>query len=245
MTTYAPHKLTCPCCGASWHLTAEEVESMHECGASAFLVDSALCDACEEKAKAMELRQREETRRTAFLAGIPEEYRKATAERVPECYAGVKTGSPLRMGLIGPSGSGKSCAMAVHIMQRRQSFLWLTSNEVREITTEAAKKGGEWTMKLERMRKVAVLVIDDLSQVKFTDTFSGELYQLLEFRNKHRLAVLWTSQKDLGALRIKIAEQVYRDKYQAAPTHPNQLDTDQAFAITRRLGQDATKLISP
>ena len=144
--------------------------------------------------------------------------------------------------IMGPSGSGKSCAMAVHIMQRRQSFLWLTSNEVREITTEAAKKGGEWTMKLERMRKVAVLVIDDLSQVKFTDTFSGELYQLLEFRNKHRLAVLWTSQKDLGALRIKIAEQVYRDKYQAAPTHPNQLDTDQAFAITRRLGQDAIKL---
>lgn len=215
---------------------------MHECGASAFLVDSALCDACEEKARTMELRRREETRRTAFLAGIPAEYRHATVERVPDYYAAVKTGQPLRLGLIGPSGSGKSCAMAIHIMQRRQPFMWLTSNEVREITIEAATKGGEWTAKLQRMRKVTVLVIDDLSQAKFTDSFSGEFYQLLEHRNKHRLAVLWTSQKDLKSLRSKIAEQVYRDKYREAPTNLSQLDEDQAFAITRRLGQDAIKL---
>lgn len=230
MTTYAPHKLTCPCCGASWHLTAEEVQSMHECNATAFLVDSALCDTCEENAKSMELRQREESRRNAFLAGIPEEYRKATAARVPECYAVATTGTPLRMGLIGPSGAGKSCAMALHIIQRAQPFLWLTVNELREITTKAATDGGQWSSKLNRARVVAVLVIDDISQARFSEAFASALYELLEIRNKNRLAVLWTSQKPLDELRAKIAKQCE--------------DGDQALAITRRLGQDAVKLES-
>lgn len=222
------HTFTCPRCAASWQLTADEVQSMHDCGVSDLLVDEALCDECEAATAALEASQRAEDRRSAFLAGIPAEYRSASPERVSACFAQAKMARPLRMGLIGPSGSGKSCAMAVHVIARAKPFVWLTVNELREITTKAATDGGEWSAKLNRARAVPVLVIDDISQARFTEAFASELYQLLEIRNKNQLVVLWTSQKPLDALRVKIAAQCG--------------DSDQSDAISRRLGQDALQL---
>jgi DNA replication protein DnaC len=99
---------------------------------------------------------------------------------------------------------------------------------LREITTKAATEGGDWTLKLDKIRRIRVLAIDDLSQPKFTEAFASALFDLLEHRNSHRLAVLWTSQKSLPDLRSKIAEQCE--------------DRDQADAISRRLIQDGLKL---
>jgi len=222
------HTFTCPHCASSWHLTAEEVQSMHDCGVADLLVDEVLCDDCEAATAALEASQRAEDRRAAFLAGIPAEYRSASPERVPACFAQAKMARPLRMGLIGPSGSGKSCAMAVHVIARGSPFVWLTVNELREITIKAAVHGGEWSAKLNRACAVPVLVIDDISQARFTEAFASTFYELLEIRNKNRLVVLWTSQKPLDALRAKIAAQCG--------------DSDQSEAISRRLGQDALQL---
>ena len=205
---------------------SQTLSTCAECNAEFHGPVGFLCDACEvamETAAAADSVARSARK---FMERFPEEYRNAEPERVPRAYRA--TGSPQRLSFVGKSGSGKSCAMACHLKQRGAIFLWISATELREITTKAATDGGDWSKHLDKIKRVPVLAIDDISQARFSEAFAMALFDILEHRNAHRLAIVWTSQKPMEILRAKIAQQCG--------------DADQAEAISRRLAQGATKL---
>lgn len=216
-----PHQATCPDCGAQVTITSEQVATLEEFGLLNMLEDEMLCSGCEATAAAKEQNESAKKDLARFLSGIPPEYRTADPSIVCAKYLPAITSKCLRIGLIGTSGSGKSCALACHVKARGESFLWLSANQLREITTKAATEGGHWTLKMDKLRMIPVLAIDDISQPYFTEAFASAFFDVLEHRNSNRLAVLWTSQKPLDALREKIASQCK--------------DADQADAISRRM----------
>ena len=205
---------------------SQTLTTCDECHAQFEGPDGFLCDACET---ALEVKAAADSAARAarkFLERFPAEYRDADPERVPSAYRA--TGTPQRVSFVGKSGSGKSCAMACHLKQRGASFIWVSATELREITTKAATEGGDWSKQLDKLKRTPVLAIDDISQARFSEAFATALFDILEHRNAHRLAIVWTSQKPMAILRGKIADQCG--------------DADQAEAISRRLAQGATKL---
>ena len=175
--------------------------------------------------------QGRETWERMLYDNMPSGYRVATPEKIPRTYvealawrAETKYGG---LGLIGPSGLGKSFTLACVVYHQKRAFRWLSGTEARDAAIEAAaaerdREGAR--RKWQNAMRTAILVIDDISQSRFTDAWSSKLYDLLETRMSHRLPTLWTSQISLPDLRAKIARQ-------------NGGDTEQAEAISRRLAQ--------
>lgn len=224
----------CPECQAQVIVEAEQVQAMRELRLVHLLDSEIVCESCEGKQALAEKRETEKRERERFLAKLPLEYRDADPNRCAEWCRPAVASRHLRLGIIGPAGSGKSSALACHLKQRSEPFIWVTATRLRDIATKSATEGGEWAAKMEKLRRVKVLAIDDLSQPKFTEAFASSFFDLLEHRNANRLAVVWTCQKSLPELRRKIAEQ-------SGSKDP---DFDQADAISRRLIQDGLKLES-
>ncbi len=168
---------------------------------------------------------------------LPLDYQRAETGRILPCYAAALdwTAEEYRggVGLIGPSGSGKSCAMACLLWKLETKFIWWSGTEAREIATLSAMSGhsghGEAYKKWQKALEVPILVLDDISQGRMTEAWSSKLFDLMEMRKSRGLPTFWTSQITLPELREKMARQ-------------NGNDDKQGHATSRRLGQHALVL---
>jgi DNA replication protein DnaC len=151
-------------------------------------------------------------------------YDHAAPEKIREAYRGILTSDAPRIGLVGGSGSGKTCAL--HCRLRLECHpLFRTSTAVKDVLVEAAKGEPEGLAARGRLRNVGVLAIDDLSQPTWTPGFAAAFFDLLESRFLACRKTYWTSQLPLAALCGKIAA--------------GNGDPAQAQAICRRLQDNA------
>ncbi|MCX8495164.1 MAG: ATP-binding protein [Akkermansiaceae bacterium] len=197
-----------------------------------------LCDSCAEiQVATWHDRQKREELERRFRAGVPSRYCDAITERIKPGYTAALSWKASDhhggLGLIGPTGEGKTCAVACLIRKLEKPFLWWSGTQARDAATlagnaEVDREGAR--RRWEHSMKVEVLVIDDVSQAKMLETFSSSLFNLLETRLGNGLPTIWTSQLSLPELRAKIVRQ-------------NGGDAAQADAISRRLGQHSLVLV--
>jgi DNA replication protein DnaC len=198
-----------------------------------------LCDGCElRQAERWASGEKQRIWWRLLRARCPDGYVSAEPEKVASEYR-ASLGWQAKthhggLGLIGGSGSGKSCAVACVLKQLRRPFVWWSGTEARDAATDAAtadrdREGAR--RKWEHAMTVPLLVLDDISQGRMTEAWSSKLFDLLETRLGGGLATLWTSQCSLADLRTKIVRQ-------------NGGDSDQAAAISRRLAQHSLILKS-
>ena len=230
MTAELTRTTLCPHCGAEV-IRPRTVFGGREIFANA----RPACDPCAA-ALAAQQRADEADRRWhhALRTNLPERYRAAVdAEVRPQWTAALAwNGTPSGgIGLVGPSGSGKSSALACVVRRLRRPFLWWSGTEARDaslaaLTAERNREAarGRW----EAAMAAPILVLDDISQGKFTESWASALFDLLETRLSRNLPTLWTSQTALHELRAKISRQAGDDQ--------------QAAAICRRLEQHSSTL---
>ena len=197
-----------------------------------------LCEVCEARQTGTwaETERRQAWQRH-FQARMPAIYQQAEARLVQPCFQPALTwkpggNKPGGLGIIGQAGTGKSCALACRLFTLERSFRWWSGTEAREAAIEAAsaEKDREGAARRwEAAMRVPLLVLDDISQARFTEAWSSRLFDLLETRLSHGLPVLWTSQIPPDELRRKIVRQ-------------NGGDVGQAEAISRRLSQHSLVL---
>jgi hypothetical protein len=197
-----------------------------------------ICDPCAESQE-IEIKRQAAAENWARMAlRMPPAYRSAIYGRIGVEYAPLlkwaserhKTGA----GLIGDSGSGKSSAVAVFLLQRKLPFLWWSGTEARDAAIDAASSDNDREgarRRWEHGMTVPILVLDDVSQGRMTEAWSSRLYDLLEYRVGHGKPTFWTSQISLNNLGAKIARQ-------------NGGDMEQSAAICRRLSQHSLILQS-
>lgn len=199
-----------------------------------------LCDTCEVlQANEMDQRRQHEHVRSRFLDRLPVGYHFAVRDRVPMYLdrifawdAELKFGG---LGMVGPSGIGKSHAMACVLRDLDIPFRWWSGTDAREAATLAStaeRNRDEAMQRWDSAKTVRLLVLDDISQGVMTAAWSSKLFDLLEGRLGARLPTFWTSQIPLEILREKIIRQ-------------NGGDAEQATAISRRLGQHSLVLTGP
>ncbi len=172
-----------------------------------------------------------------FRKRMPLDYQRAESDRILPCYAAALDWNAEEyrggVGLIGPSGSGKSCAMACLLWKLEKNFIWWSGTEAREVATLSAMSGHsgheEAYKKWQKAMTIPILVVDDISQGRMTEAWSSRFFDLMEMRKSRCLPTFWTSQLTLPALRDKMARQ-------------NGGDAEQAMAISRRLGQHSLVL---
>ncbi|MFD0894208.1 hypothetical protein KBB96_09360 [Luteolibacter ambystomatis] len=198
------------------------------------------CDPCAARLnEALAIGQAAAAWTTLLHTRMPAGYRTAFPERVPAAYAAAlhwtPTGAhPGGIGLIGRSGLGKSCAIACLLRALRMPFLWWSGTGARDahlesVTADRDRPGAR--RRWEHGGSVPILILDDISQGKMTESWSSALFGLLESRVSAGLPTFWTCQTDLPALRAKIHRQ-------------NEGDMPQAQAITRRLAHHTLLLRS-
>lgn len=191
-----------------------------------------LCDRCgDDQAATWEVLQREAAWTRLYDSRMPDGYRLATADRIPPHYAPALSWRSRNhrggIGIVGAAGAGKSCSLACLLRTLRLPFFWWSGTEARDAAIEAAtadrdREGAR--RRWERAMTVPILVLDDITQGKFTESWSSSIFDLLETRMSGSLPTFWTSQIDLGEIRKKIMRQ-------------NGGDAAQADAISRRLAQ--------
>jgi hypothetical protein len=182
-----------------------------------------LCDECAERQETeFETNQRRERWLTMLAENMPEDYRNAVPSKIISELKPVtgwnRQKYPNGMGVIAPTNSGKSCAVACLIAMLKHPFRWWSGAEARQISIEAAKSDPTSTparLWHSAMHRVPVLVIDDIAQAKFTESWASALFELLESRTKKHLPTFWTMQITGSELRQKIADQNGGDYAQA------------------------------
>jgi len=189
------------------------------------------CDPCAARLNEAHAAEQAAAAWTRLLhTRMPAAYRATFPERVRAAYAAAlhwtPTGAhPGGIGLIGCSGLGKSSALACLLRSLRMPFLWWSGTEARDahlasVTADRDRHGAR--RRWDHGATVPILVLDDVSQGRMTESWSSALFGLLEARVSSGLPTLWTCQTDLTDLRAKIHRQ-------------NEGDMPQAQAITRRL----------
>ena len=134
-------------------------------------------------------------------ARIPPRYQKARAELVKPCqeYRCYVDGAlhnwreGLGLVLCGPTGTGKSMAMANALKSCRQednspSALWVTESDL----VEAMKPGGNEGL-VQSALTCQVLALDDFGVCRLTDFVLERLEQLAERRHARELSLLMTT----------------------------------------------------
>jgi len=191
-----------------------------------------LCDACEIiQAKTWAKGEKIRIWENLYKMQMPKSYASSDPERIKPQFVTALDWTARKhhggLGLIGKTGSGKSCAVSCLVFALGQSFLWWSGTEARDAAIEAAtadKDREGANRRWQRAMSVPVLVLDDISQGRMTEAWSSKLFDLLETRRGDNLPTFWTSQINLGDIRAKIIKQ-------------NGGDSAQADAIARRLAQ--------
>jgi DNA replication protein DnaC len=183
-----------------------------------------LCDVCAERQETeYEARMRSERWIANLRSNMPESYRNATPGQIPAAlkpaYGWSQTKYPNGMGVVGESGIGKSCAVACLVAWLKYPFYWWSGTEARQIAIEAATGDsgitGPFAQWKSAMHRMPLLVIDDIAQAKFTESWASALYQLLEARSSNHLPTIWTMQITGSELLKKISDQNGGDHAQA------------------------------
>jgi hypothetical protein len=182
-----------------------------------------ICEACEPLAAAEWDAKEKHRKWQAMLENMPTNYRKAIPSKIPPQLDGVmgwdRFAFPHGLGVIGTSGMGKSCAVACLVAWLKMPFRWMSGTEIRELSIQAAKSDDAMTGAKRRwndaMHATPLLVIDDIAQAKFTESWASALYDLLEARTGNHLPTIWTMQITGAELRAKIIAQNGGDKAQA------------------------------
>lgn len=108
------------------------------------------------------------------------------------------------VGLVGMTGRCKTrmaylyaTGLIVHMTrERKASYAFVASYE---ITEAVSRLNGDFSEKaearqyLDRLRKVDVLLIDDLGKGRLSPAVASELFALIDHRHKHAEATVWTS----------------------------------------------------
>ncbi|RYD18223.1 MAG: hypothetical protein EOP88_23385 [Verrucomicrobiaceae bacterium] len=197
-----------------------------------------LCDTCAKlQTQTWDAKKAPASWGVRYRRALPLDYQQAQTGKIPPCYASALdwTAEEHRggVGLVGPSGSGKSCAMACLLWKLEMRFIWWSGTEARDVGTQSAMSShpdhAEACKLWQKAMTVPILVLDDLSQGRMTEAWSSRLFDLTETRKSRGLPTFWTSQIPLEELRQKMARQ-------------NGGDTEQAMAISRRLGQHSLVL---
>ena len=168
---------------------------------------------------------------------MPLDYQRAEIGQVPSCYAGALdwTAEGYRggLGLIGPSGEGKSCAIACLLWKLEKRFLWWFGSQARDVATHSAMPDhpnhADACKSWQNALDIPILVLDDITQGVMTAAWSAKLLALLEIRKSHGRPTFWTSQMTLPELREKLGKQ-------------SGGETATADATSRRLGQQSLVL---
>lgn len=137
---------------------------------------------------------------------------------------------PEGIGIVGPSGQGKTHLAALVVQHLRIPFRWSTSAEMRKASITAAAGDGEARAQAERWlanhRDAPLLVIDDLAEAPWSEHWAGWLWTCLENRTARQFPTIWTSQDGEGQLSARIARS-------------GRVEQSTADAIERRLCQDS------
>lgn len=144
---------------------------------------------------------------------VPPDYQKADALKVRKSLSSVPDWKPdgkcQGIGIHGPPGSGKTHVMALLARRLHTPFRWVTGSRLRSVYTEAATLDGEEQVlakrKFHRFKTTPLLIIDDILEVPFTATWMEALFELLEYRNSHKLLTCWTAQHGEGQIAPRIA----------------------------------------
>ena len=195
------------------------------------------CDDCAKIInQRVEVSRKREGWQNRYAKSLPAGYHGATPTKVSAALtpalAWKATSHHGGVGIIGPSGFGKSSAIACLLYTLKEPFLWWSGTEARDAATEAAsadrdREGARarWGLAM----RISILILDDISQSRMTEAWSAKLFDLLETRMGAGLPTIWTSQIALTELREKIIRQ-------------NGGDLAQADAISRRLAQHSLVL---
>jgi hypothetical protein len=197
-----------------------------------------LCDPCAEwQELSGHGKKKTITWEDSYRSALPEEYQRAEIGQVPPCYVGALdwTAEEFRggLGLIGPSGEGKSCAIACLLWKLETRFLWLFGSQARDMATQSAMTDhpnhADACRSWQKALDIPILVLDDISQGVMTAAWAAKLLALLEIRKSHGRPTFWTSQLTLPELREKLGRQ-------------SGGETATADATSRRLGQQSLVL---
>lgn len=213
----------CPLCGVDVTRPAVMV------GAREIMADRpCLCSLCEVRKTARDQWQERVQRQ------LPPKYAAATWAKVsPEAAVAARQWThdgtnPEGVGIIGPSGRGKTHLAALIVQRIRIPFRWSTSADLRKASITAAAGDGEARTQAERWlanhRDSPLLVIDDLAEAPWSEHWAGWLWSCLETRTARLLPTVWTSQDGEGRLSARIARS-------------GKVEQSTADAIERRLCQ--------
>lgn len=201
--------VACPLCQ-----TPVERERVMFDGVELFRGVPCLCPTCDQaKQREAEEKRLANTFRGQWAKQVPEDYQDAVPEKVRRCYAKALDWKPTPrqkgVGIYGPSGTGKTHAMALLVLALETPFRWIAGARFRQIAIDAATMDGgakeDARKELATMRDIPLLVIDDLAEVKFTEAWADKLFEILEYRNSTRRLTMWTAQHGPGQLAAKVS----------------------------------------
>lgn len=198
---------SCPLCGGSFTR-----EAMIFGGRELYANVPCLCPKCDaDRARAVS--SSKATFRELWERTVPEDYQSATPQQVPAALRDAIRWQPLPnqkgLGIHGPSGHGKSHAMALLALHLEIPFEWITGAAMRQLATDAAMLDGRARdaarRRLSELRECRLLIIDDIAEVKFTEAWADRLFEVLEYRNSTRRLTCWTAQHGPGQIADRIA----------------------------------------
>lgn len=112
--------------------------------------------------------------------------------------------------LSGPYGGGKShlaAATALALMDGNRSTAYASVPDLLDFI-RTGYDSGEADARVQRLRRVDVLVLDDLGSEKQSDWTHEKLFMIVNHRALHRLPTIVTSNLDIDALEGRIASRI-------------------------------------
>jgi len=175
------------------------------------------CESCETQRKANEERRKLEKNQTAIReqieAATPHRFTLtdvAHAQFNAKAWARIQTWRPTAekpwLGLVGATGTCKTrmarLAGGEWLLRKTTSgriptFEFVTSFEISEKImaqfNETGSDKGDARGFLDRLRRVDLLLIDDLGKGRLTPAPAAELFALVDHRHAHNLITIWTA----------------------------------------------------
>lgn len=122
------------------------------------------------------------------------------------------------LGLVGTTGRCKSRLAYLFAAQELErltdttlpSFELIASYEIGELVQRL--HGDDWSDKakarayLDKLRRVDLILIDDLGKGRATPAVAAELFALIDFRHSHQLRTIWTSNSSPEAIAAGMPE---------------------------------------
>lgn len=169
----------------------------------------------EQLADLFQAKEQRLKREREWVATVPPRYRETEIEKLPQPDV-ARTVLALRehaqhppsLFLYGPSGSGKTRTAYLvakkFFLRGGQRFNFLEASTIADVAVARARSGGmvEWC---EQMVATDLVIIDEVGQGTFSNSYGEALRRILEKCTTHKIPVILTSQFDLVGLYAKWA----------------------------------------